>query len=185
MASTNLVIATPEVVIDRSLRYLIRKNGAEYAFVDDESTAVAVIDSIAASAVKAFQSECQKAVREDLDNGKRVCIRVQALGRVFNGNFHKVLTVDMVPVPRAILVKLRTVAPTEVVALSEEVKTEVKAEVKAEIKEEVKEEAKAELKEAKAETKVEVKEEVKAELKTEIKEAKAEESKKDEKKEKK
>lgn len=99
------VTITDEVVMDANVKYLIRIGGEEVAFVDTEKDAKLVVDSIASSEQKRLKDDWIKVFREDVEDGKKVTISIQPLGRFFNGSVQEYTVVDMIPIGHATIVK--------------------------------------------------------------------------------
>lgn len=105
--SSETYFITPEIKMDTVLSYLIRSNGTELFNVDTEHEAKLAIDSIAATETKRLTNEWVKVFKEELNDGKKIILSTQSLGRVFNGVMTQESVIDYIPIGHAVLVKGR------------------------------------------------------------------------------
>lgn len=94
------IAITPNVFTTSSIKYLIRIDKEEFAFADDEKTALLIINSLAISEVKRLSGPGVKVFRQDLQDGKEVKICTQSLGLLVNGRVIRSTIIDVIPVPK-------------------------------------------------------------------------------------
>jgi hypothetical protein len=94
-----------DVFTTSELKYLVRVDGKVFAFTDNEEDAVAIIASYATSEIKKLENPGVKVFSRELKDGKEVQIHTQNLGYVINGGLVKAHIIDMISVPRAVIVK--------------------------------------------------------------------------------
>ena len=111
--TTKTIKITPEVRMDSKVLFLIRMDGEEMAFADSSKEALLIVDSIAAAEQKRLEDEWTKVFREDLNEGHKVVISTQTLGYAVNGGIYKAVTIDLIPVGHAFLVKGRHELPLD------------------------------------------------------------------------
>lgn len=86
------------VKISFNLCYLIRENNQIIGYCDDLSTAIAILNRIAANEIKKREKKSVKVFRRDLKDGTEVQICTQSVG-LWNGAVKKELIIDTIPVP--------------------------------------------------------------------------------------
>jgi hypothetical protein len=91
---------TSNVFTTSDIKYLIRIDNEEFAFANDEKTALSIINSLAISEVKKLSGPNVKVFRQDLQNGKEIKICTQSLGVLMNGRVVRNILIDVIPVPR-------------------------------------------------------------------------------------
>lgn len=99
-STTNRKAVTMDVFTTEEFLYLIREDKREFAFANDEKTAMAIINSLANAEVKKISNPTIKVFREDLKDGKEIKVRTQTLGILVNGRVCRHVTYDIIPVPR-------------------------------------------------------------------------------------
>ena len=102
--TTGCIKITPDVFTASIIKYLVRIDKQEFAFADDEKTAMAIINSLANSEVKKLTSPSVKVFRRDLNDGKEVHICTQALGVLVNGRVSKNMIIDLIAVPKVFII---------------------------------------------------------------------------------
>ena len=107
MSTDSGIKITPEVRSDDCIQYLIRVDGEELAFVENEKDAILVVDSLAAEETRRLTGEWTKVYREDLQGGRKVVLSTQYLGRIVNGSITPFETIDMIPVGHVVLIRGR------------------------------------------------------------------------------
>lgn len=93
-------LVTPEICSTFDDIYLIRINEEIIGFVNNETIAIPIINSIAATEIDRLQRPTLKILRQDFQGGKEVHICTQSLGKMWNGKIKRVLTIDMISTPK-------------------------------------------------------------------------------------
>jgi len=107
--SPGMTRLTPQVYLDDTLScYLIRIDGDVVTVHDEESSAIAIADSLAVDEILKLEQPNVKVLRRDIEGGKNVQIFTQTRGYLGNGAPVRVMTIDIVVVSKACLVKPRT-----------------------------------------------------------------------------
>lgn len=104
MTSTKI---TSEVELDDKILFLVRIDGKEACFVDDESQAKLAVDSFAAFEQRRLSTSDFKVFRRDLENGRISTISTQSIGYIMNGPITKFVTIDYIPVGHALIINGR------------------------------------------------------------------------------
>lgn len=98
---------TDEIYMNDNKFYVIRIDGEETFVIDNEKDTRLAIDSIAAHEQVRFQTKNTKVFRQELDNGMKINICTQSLGKLVNGFVSKVMVIDCVLVGQACVKKGR------------------------------------------------------------------------------
>jgi len=98
---------TPEVEATSQLLYVIRIDGENVGYSYSLDNCLSMIDSIAAHESKRMSSEWAKILREDLEEGKKVILLKQDVGRLYNGSPIPTMTIDFCKVPELNLIRHR------------------------------------------------------------------------------
>jgi hypothetical protein len=104
MDTTGCIKITPDVFTASIIKYLVRIDKQEFAFADDEKTALAIINSLANAEVKKLANPGVKVFRRDLNDGKEVQICTQSLGVLMNGRVSRNTVIDLIPVPKVFII---------------------------------------------------------------------------------
>lgn len=102
-AITGCVKITSDVYTASIIKYLIRIDKEEFAFADDEKSALAIINSLANDEVKKLTNDSVRVFRRDLQDGKEVQVCTQAIGILMNGRVTKHTIIDVIPVPKVFI----------------------------------------------------------------------------------
>lgn len=102
-ATTGCVKITSDVYTASIIKYLIRIDKEEFAFADDEKSALAIINSLANDEVKKLTNDSVRVFRRDLQDGKEVQVCTQAIGILMNGRVIKHTIIDVIPVPKVFI----------------------------------------------------------------------------------
>lgn len=103
MDTTGSIKITSDVFTVSVIKYLIRIDKEEFAFADDEKSALAIINSLANAEVKKLANPAVKVFRRDLHDGKEVQICTQTLGVVMNGRVSRNTVIDVIAVPKVFI----------------------------------------------------------------------------------
>lgn len=98
---------TPEVATSNDIFYLVKINGEEGYFVDNEKEAILTVDSVANFEMKRNKLPGYRVFREDLNDGRRVKVFLQSIGTIYNGSPYKIVDIDITPVSQGFLLKNR------------------------------------------------------------------------------
>ena len=91
---------TNEVFMTTETKYLIKKNGVEYAFADELKVAISIVNSIANDEVKKLRTDKMHVfLRSDRDDC-RVQIYTQSIGVIMNSYISKNTVYEVFPVKR-------------------------------------------------------------------------------------
>jgi len=105
--TTSDLSLTPELKVYDETWCLIRKDGEELFLVKGKKEAKLAVDSLAAARQNEATDEKTKVYREDLNDGKKVIISIQALGVLYDGKIEQDTILDFVCVPIAEVLKGR------------------------------------------------------------------------------
>ena len=95
-----VTVITDEVSTLLDCIHLIRINGAIIGFVNDESAAIPIINTLAETEIKRLQRPGLKILRQNFAEGKEVHICTQSLGTMWNGKLKKTVIIDMGSAPK-------------------------------------------------------------------------------------
>jgi len=99
---------TDEVSTTGAVQYLVRCNGEAMFVIDDETQAKIALDSLAAHDAKLHEKKRTKVFREDLNDGSKIVISTQSLGKyLYNSVPVVAVTFDMIPVQVGVVTKSR------------------------------------------------------------------------------
>jgi hypothetical protein len=91
---------TNEVFTTNEIKYLIKRNGVEYAFADELKIAISVVNSIANAEIKRLTTDKMHVFLRADRNDCRVQIYTQSIGIVLNGTVCKNTVYEIFPVKR-------------------------------------------------------------------------------------
>jgi len=95
---------TADTFLTSETKYLIKRNGVEYAFADEEKVAISIVNSLATDEVKKLTNDRThvflRADRED----RRVQIYTQAIGIIMNSGITKNTIFEILPVRKIFFV---------------------------------------------------------------------------------
>lgn len=110
--------------------YLIRINGEEVSLTKNYEQIPLIIDSYAKQEIKNLEQEYDKVFREDFNQGTKIHISTQRLGKLYNGSVNVKTTIDFIkidqvefrepntapippPMPTQIITQIPTQIPTK------------------------------------------------------------------------
>ncbi len=98
---------TPEVEVDSTIFYLVRIDKEVVGYTESEECAKVILDSFAAREMERMTDEWTKVTREDLQDGKKIVLSTQQLGRVYHGSMLPTMVLDFIAAPHLNLLKER------------------------------------------------------------------------------
>lgn len=98
---------TPELSIESSDFYLIRKNNEPLFLVEGEKEAILAIDSLASAHQEDLTNDKTRVYREDLNKGRKIKISTQHLGILYDGTPQLETTLDFINISIASVLKGR------------------------------------------------------------------------------
>lgn len=102
VVAEDILPIAPNVFSTSEAKYLIRIDKEEFAYADDEKSALSIINSLAIAEIKKLANTTTKVFRQDLHDGKEVRICTQALGYLVNGRITKNTVIDLVCIPKVV-----------------------------------------------------------------------------------
>lgn len=104
MSDHNRIKITDKVYVTSEPKsYLVFLGGEVLAFSTDESSAMAIAESVAVSEIRKLENPAVRVFRQEKKNGKEIQIYTQALGYLAHGSPKRAVSVEVVPVPQAFI----------------------------------------------------------------------------------